>query len=138
MAITTAIADSFKLEILQGIHAAADVYRIALYTSSATLGAATTAYSSSNEVSGSGYAAGGAVLAGYAAALSGGVAYLDFADPSWPDATINARGALIYNASKANRAVAAFDFGGDVISTAAAFTVELPAATSSTAVIRIA
>ena len=138
MAITTAIANSFKLEILQGTHLAADDYKIALYTSAATLGAGTTAYSATNEVSGAGYTAGGLSLSGYAAALSGSVAYLDFDSPSWAAATITARGALIYNATKGNKAVAAFDFGADVASTAAAFTVDLPAPGASTAVVRIA
>lgn len=138
MAITTAIANSFKLEILQGIHEPGDDYKIALYAAAATLGAGTTAYSATNEVSGAGYTAGGKSLTGYAAALASGVAYLDFADPSWAAATITARGALIYNASKANRAVGVFDFGADVTSTAAAFTVELPAPGAATAVVRIA
>jgi len=138
MAITTAIANSFKLEILDGIHAPGDDYKIALYTSTATLGASTTAYSATNEVTGEGYTAGGISLTGRSASLSGTVAFLDFSDPSWADATITARGALIYNASKANRAVGAFDFGANVSSTAATFTVELPAAGSTTAVVRVA
>ena len=138
MAITTAIANSFKLEILDGIHAPGDNYKIALYTDAANLSAATTAYSATNEVAGAGYTAGGVSLSGRAASLSGSVAILDFSDPSWANATITARGALIYNASKANRAVGAFDFGANVSSTAATFTVELPAAGSTTAVVRVA
>ncbi len=138
MAITTAIPNSFKLEILQGIHAPGDDYKVALYTNAATLSAATTAYSATNEASGAGYVAGGKSLSGYAASLASGVAFLDFDNPEWASATITARGALIYNASKSNRAVGVFDFGADVTSTAASFTVELPAAGSATAVIRVA
>jgi hypothetical protein len=138
MAITTAVANSFKVEILQGIHEPGDDYKIALYTDAATLGAATTAYSATNEVSGTGYTAGGLSLSGYSASLASGVGILDFADPAWAAATITARGALIYNASKSNRAVGTFDFGANVSSTAAEFKVELPAAGSSTAVIRVA
>lgn len=82
--------------------------------------------------------AGGKSLSGYAASLASGVAFLDFDNPEWASATITARGALIYNASKSNRAVGVFDFGADVTSTAASFTVELPAAGSATAVIRVA
>lgn len=138
MAITTAIPNSFKLEILQGIHAPGDDYKVALYTNAATLSAATTAYSATNEASGAGYVAGGKSLSGYTASLASGVAFLDFDNPEWASATITARGALIYNASKSNRAVGVFDFGADVTSTAASFTVELPAAGSATAVIRVA
>lgn len=138
MAITTAVANSFKVEILQGIHEATDDYRIALYTDAATLGAGTTAYAATNEVTGSGYTAGGQSLSGYSASLASGVGFLDFDDPAWSDATITARGALIYNASKANRAVGVFDFGTNVSSTAAEFRVELPAPGATTAVIRVA
>jgi hypothetical protein len=138
MAITTALCNSYKQEILQGIHLAADTYKIALYTNAATLGKGTTAYSATNEVSGTGYTAGGATLSGFAATLDGDVACLDFADPSWANATITARGALIYNASRSNKAVAAFDFGADVSSTNATFAGVLPAADASNALIRIA
>lgn len=138
MPITTAVANSYKVEILQGIHDAADDYRMALYTDAATLGAGTTVYSATNEVVGAGYTAGGQSLTGYAATQDSGVGILDFNDPAWADATITARGALIYNATRANRAVGAFDFGGTVSSTAAEFTVELPAPGSTTAVIRVA
>lgn len=137
MAITTALCNSFKQEILEGVHASADTYKVALYTSTATLGASTTAYSSTNEVSGTGYTAGGATLSGLTTGLSGSTAYLTFSDPSWASATITARGCLIYNSSKSNKAVAAFDFGGDVTSTNGTFTVDFPAAGAS-ALIRIA
>lgn len=137
MAITTAICNSYKKEILEGVHAAGDTYKLALFTSAAGLGADTTAYGTTNEVTGTGYTAGGATLADFTTGLSGGTAYLTFTDPSWADATITARGCLIYNASKSNKAVAAFDFGGDVSSTNGTFSVDLPAAGASS-LIRIA
>lgn len=137
MAITTALCNSFKQEILEGVHGTADVYKVALYTSTATLGASTTAYSATNEVSGTGYTAGGATLSGLLTGLSSGTAYMTFSDPSWASASITARGCLIYNSSKSNKAVAAFDFGGDVTSTNGTFTVDFPAAGAS-ALIRIA
>lgn len=139
MTINTAVCDSFKAELLTATHAAGDVYKMALYTSSASLGVGTTAYSATNEVSGTGYTAGGVTLVGYTAGSGSDVAWIDWTtDPSWSTATITARGALIYNSSKSNKAVATYDFGSDVVSTAATFTVTLPAATSSTAVLRIA
>lgn len=137
MAITTAICDSYKKELLDGVHAAADTYKIALFTSAATLGASTTAYATTNEVSGTGYTAGGATLSGFTTGLSGSTAYLTFTDPSWASSTITARGCLIYNSSKSNKAVAVFDFGTDVSSTNGTFTVDLPAAGASS-LIRIA
>jgi hypothetical protein len=137
MAITTAICNSYKQEILEGVHASTDTYKIALYTSSATLGAGTTAYSSSNEVSGTGYDAGGKTLTGYVSGLSTSTAYITFSDPSWADSTITARGCLIYNSSKTNKAVACFDFGSDVVSVSGTFTIDLPVA-GATALIRIA
>ncbi len=137
MAITTAICNSYKQEILEGVHASTDTYKIALYTSSATLGAGTTAYSSSNEVSGTGYDAGGKTLTGYVSGLSTSTAYITFSDPSWANSTITARGCLIYNSSKTNKAVACFDFGSDVVSVSGTFTIDLPVA-GATALIRIA
>jgi hypothetical protein len=137
MAITTAICNSYKQEILEGVHASTDTYKIALYTSSATLGASTTAYSATNEVSGTGYDAGGKTLTGYVSGLSSSTAYITFDDPSWTSSTITARGCLIYNSSKSNKAVACFDFGSDVISVSGTFTIDLPAAGAS-ALIRIA
>lgn len=137
MAITTAICNSYKQEILEGVHSSTDTYKIALYTSSATLSASTTAYSSTNEVSGTGYDAGGKTLTGYVSGLSTGTAYITFDDPSWTSSTITARGCLIYNSSKSNKAVACFDFGSDVISVSGTFTIDLPAAGAS-ALIRIA
>lgn len=137
MPITTAICNSYKQEILEGVHSTSDTYKLALYTSAATLGASTTAYSATNEASGTGYTAGGATLAGLSIGLSGSTAYLTFTDPSWANSTITARGCLIYNASKSNKAVAAFDFGQDVASTNGLFTVDLPAAGASS-LVRIA
>lgn len=137
MSITTAICNSYKKEILEGVHDAADTYKLALFTSAASLGADTTAYATTNEVSGTGYTAGGVTLADFTTGLSGGTAYLTFTDPEWANATITARGCLIYNASKSNKAVAAFDFGGDVSSTNGTFSVDLPAAGASS-LIRIA
>lgn len=136
MAITTAVCNSYKKEILDGTHAAADTYKIALFTSAATLGAATTAYASTNEVVGAGYTSGGLTLTGFTSGLADSVAYITFADAAWTNATITARGCLIYNSSKSNKAVAAFDFGGNIISTSGTFTVDLPAA-GATALIRI-
>lgn len=137
MAITSAICNSYKKEILDGTHASGDTYKIALYTDAATLGAATTAYASTNEVSGAGYTAGGATLTGFSSGLSSSTAYLTFSDPSFSNATITARGCLIYNSSKSNKAVAVFDFGSNVTSTSGTFTVDLPVAGAS-ALIRIA
>lgn len=137
MAITTAICNSYKQEILEGVHTSADVYKLALFTSTATLGAGTTVYATTNEITGTGYTAGGATLAGFTSGLSGSTGYLTFTDPSWAGSTITARGCLIYNSSKSNKAVAAFDFGADVVSTNGTFTVDLPVAGAS-ALIRIA
>lgn len=137
MPITNAICNSYKQEVLEGVHSNADTYKLALYTSAATLGASTTAYSATNEASGTGYTAGGAVLTGLSTGLSGSTAYLTFSDPSWASSTITARGCLVYNSSKSNKAVAVFDFGADVISTNGTFTVDLPAAGASS-LVRIA
>lgn len=137
MAITQAIATSFKAEILQGIHDSADTYKIALYTSAATLGASTTAYSATNEVVGTGYTAGGTTLTGYSVTTSGTTAILDFADASWPSATITARGALIYNSSKANKAVYVLDFGSDISSTNGTFAITMPTPDAANGLIRL-
>jgi hypothetical protein len=143
MAITQALCTSFKVEILQGIHnftaSTGDVFKLALYTSSANLGASTTVYSSSNEVANSGtYTAGGGALTNITPTSSGTTAFLDFADISFTSATITARGALIYNSSKSNRAVAVLDFGSDKISTTGTFTVQFPTADATNAIVRIA
>ena len=144
MAISQAMCTSFKVGILDGdfdfSSGTAQVFKIALYTSSATLGAATTAYSATNEVAGTGYSAGGNTLTISANPTSSGTtAYLDFADTTWSTATITARGALIYLANGGtNPAVAVLDFGSDKTSTAGDFTIVFPAADASNAIIRIA
>ena len=141
MAITAAVCNSFKLESLPtaaGVHRAGDVYKCALYTSAATLSNATTVYTATGEVVGAGYVAGGAILSGLATALDGDTAYLDFTDPTWPASTITARGALIYNSSKGNKAVGVLDFGQDISSTNGLFTVALPAPDAAHASVRLA
>jgi len=142
---------SFKVEILDGVHAfgssviraseAPDVFKLALYTSSATLDAATTAYTTSDEVSSSGtnYPAGGLTLTvSQVPTSSSTTAYLDFDDLTFPSATLTARGALIYNATQSDKAVAVLDFGGDKTSTAGNFTIQFPTADASNAILRIA
>lgn len=144
MAISQAMCTSFKVELLDGVHnfdTGGDTFKIALYTSSATLGATTTAYTTSNEVSSSGtnYTAGGNTLTvSQVPTSTGTTAFLDFADTTWASATITARGALIYNSSKSNKAVAVLDFGSDKTSTNGDFTIIFPTADASNAIIRIA
>ena len=151
MAITQAMATSFKVQILEGVHnfgsgvvrasTAADVFKLALYTSSAPLGAATTAYTTSDEVSSSGtnYPAGGLTLTiSQVPTSSGTTAFLDFDDLTFPSATLTANGALIYNATQSNKAVAVLAFGGDKTSTAGNFTIQFPTANSTSAILRIA
>lgn len=140
MAITTAMCSSFKEELLKGVHDFEnDTFKMALYTSSATLDASTTAYTVTNEVSGTGYTAGGQDLDSPTVTLSGTTAFVDFADETWTGASITARGALIYNSTAAgNPAVAVFDFGADKTSTAGDFVVQFPTADASNAVVRIA
>ena len=149
MAISQAMATSFKVEILNGIHAfgttmvrgatTADTFKIALYTSSASLDDTTTAYSATNEVSGTGYSAGGNTLTvSQVPTSTGTTAFLDFADTTWSSATITANGALIYNSSQSDKAVAVLAFGGDKTSTNGDFTIVFPTADSSNAIIRIA
>jgi len=139
MAITQAMCSSFKQQILLGEHDLdTDVIKLALYTSAATLSAATTAYSTSDEVVGTGYTAGGNTLTGATVSLSGTTAYVDFSDTTWTTATITARGALMYNSSKSNKAIAVLDFGADKTSTAGDFTVQFPTNDASSAIVRIA
>ena len=149
MAITQAMATSFKVDLLNGIHAFgttvtrgstnADTFYIALYTSSATLGATTTAYSVTNEVSGTGYSAGGnSLTVSQTPTSTSTTAWLDFADSTFASSTITANGALIYNATNSNKAVAVLAFGGDKTSTNGDFTIVFPTADSSNAIIRIA
>jgi hypothetical protein len=141
MAITQAMCDSFKVQLLNGVqNFSADTYKIALYTSTATLSNATTAYTTSNEVAtGGGYSAGGNTLTVSTLPTStGNVAFLSFANSSWSNATITAAGALIYNNSKSNTAVASLSFGGDKTSTSGTFTVIFPTPDATSAIIRIA
>jgi hypothetical protein len=144
MAITQGMADSFKVQILSGqqnlVSGASTVYKLALYTSSATLSNATTAYTTVNEVtsSASNYTAGGNTLVVSTSPTStGNVAFLSFANSSWTNANITANGALIYN-STANTAVAVLAFGGDKTATNGTFSVIFPTADASNAIIRIA
>jgi len=141
MPISQAMCSSFKEQLFLGEHDLdSDVIKIALYTSSATLGASTTVYTTADEVSSSGtnYVAGGNTLASPVVSLSGTTAIVDFADTSWTTATITARGALIYNFTKSNKAIAVLDFGSDKTSTSGTFTIQMPANTASDALIRIA
>ena len=142
MAITQAMCTSFKKELLEGTHnfkaSGGNSFKLALYTSSATMSAATTAYSTGQEASGTNYTAGGAALTNVNPTSSGTTAFTDFADLTFGTATITARGCMIYNSSATNASVATIDFGGDKTSTAGDFTVVFPAAAASTAIIRIA
>lgn len=143
MAISQSLCTSFKVELLTATHnftaSTGDTFKIALYTSSATLGASTTAYTTSNEVPSTGnYSAGGNTLTNITPTSSGTTALTDFADTTWSNATITARGALIYNSSKSDKAVAVLDFGSDKSSTSGDFSIIFPAATASDAIIRIA
>ena len=146
MALTQAMCTSFKDQLLEAVHdfrsSGGDTFKIALYTSSATLDATTTAYSATNEVANSGsYSAGGGTLTNISPTTSGTTAFTDFDDISFTSATITARGALIYNTTPThtytNPAVAVLDFGGDKISTAGTFTIQFPTASASDAIIRI-
>ena len=143
MAISTAMCTSFKQELLEAKHnflaSGGNTFKLALYTSSATLGAATTAYSVTNEASGTGYSAGGAALTNIDPSSSGTTALTDFDDLTFSSATITANGALIYNDTQAgDPAVCSLAFGGDKTSTAGDFTIQFPAADASNAIIRIA
>jgi|TARA_R110002012_G_scaffold108161_1_gene250629 hypothetical protein len=145
MAITSAICTSFKQEILVGTHnftaSSGNTFKIALYTSDASLGAATTAFSSSNEISntsGSAYSSGGATLTSVTPTTSGTTAFCDFSDVSFTSASFTANGALIYNSSQSNKAVAVIAFGGDKTVSSGTFTIQFPTADASNAIIRIA
>jgi hypothetical protein len=145
MAITQALANSFKKELLEADHdftqTTGDKFKIALYTSSATLNSATTSFTTTNEVSNSGqYTSGGGALVNNGTSIASGVAIVDFADRSFTGVTLTARGALIYNTSAAtvaNAAVAALDFGADKTATSGTFTIQFPAFTTAAAILRI-
>jgi len=142
MAITQAMCTSFKKELLTATHNFAtngNAFKLALYTSSATMGATTTAYSTSQEVSNSGsYSAGGGTLTKVAPTSSGTTGFTDFSDLTFTTATITARGALIYNDTNSDKAVCVLDFGSDKSSSSGSFTIQFPAADASNAIIRIA
>ena len=150
MANTSAVCTSFKVELLKGEHnftaSTGDTFKIALYTSSATLGASTTDYASTNEItntSGTAYTAGGATLTSVTPVADSTTAICDFSDVSWTDASFTANGALIYDTttgtgSGTTDAVAAIAFGGDKTATSGTFTIQFPAAAASTAILRIA
>lgn len=144
MAITQAIANSFKKELLEGEHdfsqTTGDVFKLAMYVSTATLSSATTSFTTSGEVSpASSYTSGGKALVNLGTSLVTGVAKVDFDNLSFTNITVTARGALIYNtsATATNAAVAALDFGGDKTATSGTFTIQFPAATNTSAIIRI-
>ncbi len=151
MAITQAMCTSFKTELLTGTHnftnSSGNTFKLALYaigsggksSTTATLGATTTAFTTTGEVASSGsYATGGGSLTNVTPTASGTTAFTDFADVSFTTATITARGALIYNSSQSNKAVAALDFGANKTSTSGTFTIQFPTANASSAIIRIA
>jgi hypothetical protein len=138
MAISQVLCTSFKKELLEGTHIfGSDGFKIALYTSAATLNADTTAYSTDNEVSGTGYTAGGYALTASTVASGDGVGFVNFSDATWASSSFTARGALIYNDDKDDRAVMVLDFGDDKTSNNSTFTVGMPANTSTAALIRI-
>ena len=145
MSVTTAMTTSFKQELLQGLHDLdGHTLKLALIKSgeSGTFGAASTNFSNitdtSDEASGTGYSSGGATLGSVSIALDGTTAIVDFADVSFSNSTISASGAMIYNSSASNRAIAVISFGGTVASTAGTFTVSMPTADASNAIIRLA
>tara|TARA_R100000908_G_scaffold53986_1_gene29257 strand:+ start:220 stop:651 length:432 start_codon:yes stop_codon:yes gene_type:complete len=143
MAITTALCTSFKQELMEAVHnfknSGGSTFNLALYTSSASLGAGTTAYTTSEEVSGTNYTAKGAALTRVDPTTSGTTAFTDFANLTFSNATVTARGCLIFNDSASgDPAVCALDFGGDKTSTAGDFTIQFPTADASNAIIRIA
>jgi hypothetical protein len=138
MALVQTLCSSFKQESWLGIHDLdTDVLKMALYTSAASLNADTTVYTTTEEVVGTGYTAGGEILTNVQVLLSGTTAYCTFDNPSWSGASFVCRGALIYNTSKSDKAIAVLDFGSDKTA-GPNFTVQLPAATATTALLRFA
>jgi len=142
MAITQALCSSFKREIFEATHdfnaSGGNTFKVALYTSSASLSAATTAYTTSGEVTGTGYTAGGKALTNVDPVLSGTTGFVDFSNISWTSATFTARGALIYNSTNGNKAVVVLDFGGDKDVSNGTFSISFPTPSSTAAIIRIA
>lgn len=147
MSILQAATTSFKVQLLEAVHnfgpSSPDTFKVALYTSSASIGVATAAYTTADEVVGPGYVAGGNTLVispGPAAALNGqGIptAFLSFQDTSWPNSTFTARGALIYNASKSDKSVAVLDFGSDKTVNNDTFQIIFPTPDANSAIVRI-
>jgi hypothetical protein len=138
MPITSAFTNSAKQEVLNGVHLPGHTYKMALYTSAATLGKTTTAYSTTNEVVGQGYSAGGVALTGRTVVPEGDTVILTFNNASWANSTITARGCEIYNDTVAGKPVlAVYDFGEDVSSTNGTFTAPIPAVTAEAGLIRI-
>jgi hypothetical protein len=137
MAIIQTQTTSFKAELYQAIHnLTTDTLKIALYTGNASLDASTTAYSSTNEITGTGYTAGGVTITGVTVNSSGYTAYVSFNNPSWSSASFTARAALIYNSSKANRSIAVLDFGSNKTVSSNTFVITLPTNNASDALIR--
>ena len=146
MAIASVLTNTFKEELLQAGHnfnasgdtPAGDAFKIALYDDTASMGTTTTVYSTSDEVSGTGYSAGGNALTNTGTAKSTVTAYTDFSDTSWTSASFTARGCLIYNSTNSNKAVCAINFGADKTVTTGTFTIQFPAQTAGNAIIQIA
>ena len=145
MTISSAVCNSFKQEILVGTHnftaSSGNAFKLAMYTSSASLGAGTTAYASTNEItnaSGSAYSAGGKTIVSVTPVLDGSTAVCDFADISFTSASFTANGCLIYNDTQSDKAVCVVAFGGDKTVSSGTFTIQFPAAAASTAIVRIA
>jgi hypothetical protein len=137
MSILQTQTTSFKAELYQAIHnLLTDTLKIALYTGNATLNESTTAYSTTNEITGTGYTAGGVILTAVTVNSSGYTAYVSFNNPSWTSASFTTRAALIYNSSKANRSIAVLDFGADKTVSGNTFTITLPTNNASDALIR--
>ena len=142
MAITSTLTTSFKKELLEAVHnfsaSGGNSFKLALYTSSATLGATTTAFTTTGQSSGTNYTSGGSALTNIAPTSSGTTGFCDFSDLTFGTTTVTARGCMIYNDTNSDKSVATIDFGGDKTSTAGDFTIVFPAAAASTAIIRIA
>lgn len=138
MAIVQCLTTSFRKEILQGVHdLTTDTIKVALYGEDASLGKDTTAYSTTNEVTGTGYTAGGKALTGVTISDDAGVAYVDFDNPSWTNATISARAALLYNSSQSDKSIAVIDFGELISAHAEEFRLNVPNPNGNDAIIRI-
>lgn len=136
--ITPGLCFSYKREIIEGVHSREDEYYLALYTRDAALSGRTTQYTTAGETIGPGYTPGGKPVSNFVSSLNGAVACLDFTAPEWSDATFVARGGLVYNRSKQNRAVAVVNFGADMSATTGTFAVDFPVAGERTSLIRIA